>query len=107
MFPPIRAITGTNHKQLDLALPQVGFAYNSMVNRSVQKTPFSIVYTKSLIILLILLSCPSLKATLLRHWLTNFKRWCQKFEGVYISLMGHIRPDLINIDIPKVLLKMS
>lgn len=34
-------------KRWDAALPQVEFAYNSMMNRSIGKSPFSTVYTKS------------------------------------------------------------
>ena len=41
---PIRCISGEKPKQWDLALSQVEFAYNSLVNRSTSKSSFVIVY---------------------------------------------------------------
>jgi hypothetical protein len=40
----LRSIVGENPKQWDLSLPQEEFAYNSLVNRSIGKYPFQVVY---------------------------------------------------------------
>ncbi|KAJ4706620.1 Transposon Ty3-I Gag-Pol polyprotein [Melia azedarach] len=40
----LRCIYGEKPKQWDAVLPQVEFAYNSMMNRSTSKTPFEVVY---------------------------------------------------------------
>lgn len=42
----LRCLSGDKPKQWDLALHQIEFAYNSMVNRSTGKSPFEIVYIK-------------------------------------------------------------
>lgn len=44
----VHCIAGDKPKQWDVALPQVEFSYNSMMNRTTGKYPFSIVYTKVL-----------------------------------------------------------
>ena len=43
----IRCISGGKPKQWDLALLQAKFAFNCMENRSIGKTPFSIIYCYS------------------------------------------------------------
>ncbi|XP_022857588.1 general transcription factor 3C polypeptide 3-like [Olea europaea var. sylvestris] len=44
----IRAVSGDKPKQWDVALPQIEFAFNSMLNRSTMKPPFEVVYTNVL-----------------------------------------------------------
>ena len=43
----LRSLASDTPKQWDLMLPQVEFAFNSMVNRSFEKAHFTIVYTKT------------------------------------------------------------
>ncbi|KAJ4719236.1 RNA-directed DNA polymerase [Melia azedarach] len=43
----LHCICGEKPKQWDAVLPQVEFAYNSMMNRSTGKTPFEVVYLQS------------------------------------------------------------
>lgn len=40
-------LIGDKSKQWDLVLLQAEFAYNSMLNRSTDKAPFEVVYTKA------------------------------------------------------------
>ena len=42
----LRCVVSEKPKQWDAALPQIEFAFNTMVNRSIGKAPFDIVYTK-------------------------------------------------------------
>jgi len=42
----IRCLSGTKPKQWDITLAQAEFAYKSMLNRSIGKTPFQIVYCR-------------------------------------------------------------
>lgn len=42
----VRCIYGDKPKQWDISLPQVEFTFNNMINRSIGKTPFEIVYTQ-------------------------------------------------------------
>lgn len=51
----IRSLVGDKPKQWDLVLPQAKFAYNHILNRSIDKAPFEVVYTKALIYILDLL----------------------------------------------------
>lgn len=44
----LRCVRGDKQQNWETALPQVEFAYNSMVNRSTGKTPFEVVYICSL-----------------------------------------------------------
>ena len=41
----MRFISGDKPKQWDIALPQIEFAFNSMLNCSTKKTSFKVVYT--------------------------------------------------------------
>ena len=43
----LRCVAGEKPKQWDVALPQVEFAFNSILNRSTGKAPFTVVYTKT------------------------------------------------------------
>ena len=43
----LRSLSGENPHQGDLALAQVEFAYNDLVNRATEKIPFQIVYGRS------------------------------------------------------------
>ena len=53
-----RSVAGDSPKQWDTALPQIKFAFNSMINRFTGKTLFGIVYTKPLNHIVDLLALP-------------------------------------------------
>lgn len=58
----IRCLASDKPKQWDLTLPQAEFAFNSLENRTIDKTPFSVVYTKPPDYIVDLLSLPSIKS---------------------------------------------
>ena len=54
----LRRVVEEKPKQLDLALPQLEFAYNSSVNRSTGKSPFQVVYGRNPTSVLVLVELP-------------------------------------------------
>ena len=54
----LHCVAGEKPKQWDVALPQVKFAFNSMINRSIGKASFTVVHTKAPNQIIDLLSLP-------------------------------------------------
>lgn len=59
----IKCLSGYRPKQWDLALFQAEFSFNGMVNRSIGKKPFEIIYTKPPNFITYIIILPNFKST--------------------------------------------
>ena len=79
----LQCVVGEWPKQWDATLPQVKFAFNSMMNRSTEKFPFEIVYTKSPNQIIDMLQLPQYKSK-------NATTLVEQIQQLHVEVHQHL-----------------